>query len=38
MFIKPHDYQVILRASFSSGSDPQRVYVDDRKAHLKALL
>lgn len=36
MFMKPHDYQVILQASFSS--DPQRVYVDDRKAHPKALL
>jgi hypothetical protein len=39
MFMKPHDYQVILRASFSSsGGDPQRVYVDDRKAHHTALV
>lgn len=39
MFMKPHDYQVILQASFSgSGSDPQRVYVDDRKAHPDVLL
>lgn len=39
MFTTPHDYQVILRATFSSpGSDPQQVYVDDRKAHPAALL
>jgi hypothetical protein len=39
MFMKPHDYQVILQASFSnSGSDPQRLYLDDRKAHPKTLL
>ncbi|HET9256569.1 MAG TPA: hypothetical protein VFO16_15415 [Pseudonocardiaceae bacterium] len=39
MFMKPHDYQVILQASFGgSHGDPQRVYVDDRKAHPDVLL
>jgi hypothetical protein len=39
MFMRPHDYQVILQASFSgSGGDPQRVYVADRKTHPEVLL
>jgi hypothetical protein len=39
MFMKPHDFQVILRARFGDhGGDPQRTYVEDRKAHPKALV
>ena len=34
MFMSPHDYQVILQATFTNhGSDPQRVYAEDRKRH-----
>src|SRR5687768_7566230 len=36
MFMEPHDYQVILEASFGAG--PGKVYAEDRKAHLKALV
>ena len=36
MFMEPHDYQVILQASFDA--DPGQVYVEDRKAHPKALV
>jgi len=39
MFMKPHDYQVVLQVTFSShGADPQRVYADDRAAHPDILL
>jgi len=34
MFMSPHDYQVILEGTLSQpGSDPQRVYREDRKGH-----
>jgi hypothetical protein len=34
MFMTPHDYQVILEGTLSkSGSDPQRIYREDRKSH-----
>jgi hypothetical protein len=34
MFMSPHDYQVILEGTLSqSGSDPQRIYREDRKGH-----
>ena len=34
MFMTPHDYQVILEGTLSqSGSDPQRIYREDRKGH-----
>ena len=34
MFMSPHDYQVILEGTLSQpGSDPQRIYREDRKAH-----
>ena len=34
MFMSPHDYQVILEGTLSKpGSEPQRVYHDDRKGH-----
>lgn len=34
MFMSPHDYQVILEVTFTNqGSNPQRVYVEDRKQH-----
>jgi hypothetical protein len=37
MFMRPHDYQVILEVTFSGdGTDPQRTYADDRAAHPDA--
>ena len=34
MFMSPHDYQVILEGTLSQpGSDPQRIYREDRKGH-----
>lgn len=34
MFMSPHDYQVILEATFTDhGSDPQAVYAEDRQTH-----
>ena len=34
MFMSPHDFQVIFEGTFSqAGSDPQRIYREDRKAH-----
>src|SRR3954470_1401111 len=34
MFMAPHDFQVIFEGTFSApGSDPQRIYKEDRKAH-----
>lgn len=34
MFMSPHDYQAILEVTFTNqGSDPQRVYAEDRKQH-----
>lgn len=34
MFMSPHDYQVIMEGTLSrSGSDPQRIYREDRKGH-----
>jgi hypothetical protein len=36
MFMKPHDFQVVLHAGF--GDDAGQVYVEDRAAHPKALL
>ena len=34
MFMSPHDYQVILEGTLSQpGSDPQRLYREDRKRH-----
>ncbi len=39
MFMSPHDYQVILEVTFTSqGSDPQRVYAEDRREHPDAKL
>jgi hypothetical protein len=36
MFMSPHDYQVILEGTLSQqGSDPQRIYREDRKSHLQ---
>jgi hypothetical protein len=36
MFMKPHDFQVVLQARF--GDDDQQTYVDDRAAHPKSLV
>jgi hypothetical protein len=34
MFMSPHDYQVVFEGTFSQqGSDAQRIYREDRKAH-----
>jgi hypothetical protein len=34
MFMSPHDYQVILEGTLAQpGSDPQRIYREDRKRH-----
>jgi hypothetical protein len=34
MFMSPHDYQVILEVTFTKqGSDPQRIYAEDRRRH-----
>lgn len=36
MFMSPHDYQVILEGTISQeGSDPQRIYREDRKSHVR---
>jgi hypothetical protein len=36
MFMSPHNYQVILEATFTNqGSNPQAVYVEDRKKNPK---
>ena len=37
MFMSPHHYQVILQGTFSQpGSDPQRIYREDRRSHPSA--
>src|SRR5687768_12151861 len=36
MFMKPHDFQVVLQAHF--GDDDQQLYVEDRATHPKALV
>lgn len=36
MFMKPHNFQVVLQARF--GGDDQQTYVDDRAAHPKSLV
>jgi hypothetical protein len=39
MFMSPHDYQVILEVTFTNqGSDPQHVYMEDRRQHPDAKL
>ena len=36
MFMKPHDFQVVLQASF--GDEHQQAYVEDRTAHPRSLV
>jgi hypothetical protein len=39
MFMSPHDYQVILEVTLTNqGTDPQRVYTEDRSQHPDAKL